>query len=80
MGEIVRSSDRKMEIYISDVKGSSDESSDEEFASSGARKDIIKSILDKVSIKAQKELNMGIEIVDVQIKEFHITNSSNKII
>ena len=67
MGEIVRSSDRKMEIYISDVKGSSDESSDEEFASSGARKDIIKSILDKVSIKL-KELNMGIEIVDVQIK------------
>ena len=66
MGEIVRSSDRKMEIYISDVKGS-DESSDEEFASSGARKDIIKSILDKVSIKL-KELNMGIEIVDVQIK------------
>ena len=67
MGEIVRSSDRKMEIYISDVKGASDESSDEEFASSGARKDIIKSILDKVSIKL-KELNMGIEIVDVQIK------------
>ena len=67
MGEIVRSSDRKMEIYISDVKGSSDESSDEEFASLGARKDIIKSILDKVSIKL-KELNMGIEIVDVQIK------------
>ena len=66
MGEIVRSTDRKMEIYISDVKGS-DEASDEELAKSGARKDIIKSILDKVSSKLE-ELNMGIEIVDVQIK------------
>lgn len=66
MGEIVRSTDRKMEIYISDVKGS-DEASDEELAKSGARKDIIKSILNKVSSKL-KELNMGIEIVDVQIK------------
>tara|TARA_B100001996_G_scaffold28194_1_gene21583 strand:+ start:211 stop:1146 length:936 start_codon:yes stop_codon:yes gene_type:complete len=66
MGEIVRSTDRKMEIYISDVKGS-DEASDEELAKSGARKDIIKSILDKVGSKLE-ELNMGIEIVDVQIK------------
>ena len=66
MGEIVRSSDRKMEIYISDVKGSS-ASSDEEYVSSGARKDIIKSILEKVGVKLE-ELNMGIEIVDVQIK------------
>lgn len=66
MGEIVRSSDRKMEIYISDVKGS-DEASDEELAIMGARKDIIQSILNKVSSKL-KELNMGIEIVDVQIK------------
>ena len=66
MGEIVRSSDRKMEIYISDVKGSNT-SSDEEYISSGARKDIIKSILEKVGVKLE-ELNMGIEIVDVQIK------------
>ena len=66
MGEIVRSSDRKMEIYISDVKGS-DEASDEELAITGARKDIIQSILNKVSSKLE-ELNMGIEIVDVQIK------------
>ena len=66
MGEIVRSTDRKMEIYISDVKGS-DEASDEELAKSGARKDIIKSILNKVGSKLD-ELNMGIEIVDVQIK------------
>ena len=66
MGEIVRSSDRKMEIYISDVKGS-DEASDEDLAIIGARKDIIQSILNKVSSKLE-ELNMGIEIVDVQIK------------
>ena len=57
---------RKMEIYISDVKGS-DEASDEELAITGARKDIIQSILNKVSSKLE-ELNMGIEIVDVQIK------------
>ena len=67
MGEIVRSTDRKMEIYISDVKGSSDEASDEDYITSGARKNIIKSILNKVSSKLE-ELNMGIEIVDVQIK------------
>ena len=66
MGEIVRSTDRKMEIYISDVKGS-DEASDENYVTSGARKNIIKSILDKVASKLE-ELNMGIEIVDVQIK------------
>jgi len=66
MGEIVRSTDRKMEIYISDVKGS-DEASDEDYITSGARKNIIKSILNKVSSKLE-ELNMGIEIVDVQIK------------
>jgi len=66
MGEIVRSTDRKMEIYISDVKGS-DETSDSDYISSGARKNIIKSILNKVSYKLE-ELNMGIKIVDVQIK------------
>jgi len=68
MGEIVRSSDREMEIYISDVKGSGDEDkNNEEFVREGARKDIIKSILLKVENKLQ-ELNMGIEVVDVQIK------------
>jgi len=66
MGEIVRSTNRKMEIYISDVKGS-DETSDSDYISSGARKNIIKSILNKVSYKLE-ELNMGIKIVDVQIK------------
>ena len=68
MGEIVRSSDRKMEIYISDVEGtSSDSQGNNEFAASGARIDIIESILSKVEEKLL-ELNMGIEVVDVQIK------------
>jgi len=68
MGEIVRSSDRKMEIYISDVEGtSSDSQGNNEFAASGARIDIIESILSKVEEKLV-ELNMGIEVVDVQIK------------
>jgi membrane protease subunit HflC len=66
MGEIVRSSKREMIIYISDVKGS-DGASDDDYETAGARKNIIKSILNKVSAKLE-ELNMGIEIVDVQIK------------
>ena len=66
MSEIVRSTDREMEIYISDVEGSNEALEDELF-STGARIDIIKSILDKVSDKLV-ELNMGIEVIDVQIK------------
>ena len=67
MGEIVRSSDREMEIYISDVKGSDDDKNNEELTRKGARKDIIQSILLKVENKLH-ELNMGIQVVDVQIK------------
>ena len=68
MGEIVRSSDREMEIYISDVKGSENDSKEnEEFAKVGARKDIVESILNKVEAKLL-HLEMGIEVVDVQIK------------
>ena len=68
MGEIVRSSDREMEIYISDVKGSENDSKEnEEFAKVGARKDIVESILNKVQAKLL-DLKMGIEVVDVQIK------------
>jgi len=68
MGEIVRSTERKMEIYISDSEGETSEAYDnEELNSPGARIDIINSILSKVDEKLL-ELNMGIEIVDVQIK------------
>ena len=66
MGEIVRSTNRKMEIYISDVEGSDSDKNDELLAP-GARIDIIQSILLKVEEKLE-ELNMGIEVVDVQIK------------
>ena len=68
MGEIVRSTDRKMEIYISESEGETSGAYDnEELNSPGARIDIISSILSKVDEKLL-ELNMGIEIVDVQIK------------
>jgi len=68
MGEIVRSTNRKMEIYISESEGETSEAYDnEELNSPGARIDIINSILSKVDEKLL-ELNMGIEIVDVQIK------------
>ena len=66
MGEIVRSTDRTMVIYESE----SDQSAtnpDEDLVDSGARLEIIDSILNKVKMKLD-ELNMGIDVVDVQIK------------
>jgi len=67
MGEIVRSTDREMEIYISEVRGADNEVKSEDYITSGARMNIIKSILAKVQSKLI-ELKMGIEVVDVQIK------------
>jgi membrane protease subunit HflC len=67
MGEIVRSTNREMEIYISDVKGSVDDEGEDEYITTGARIDIIQSILSKVQNKLIK-LNMGIDVIDVQIK------------
>ncbi len=67
MGEIVRSTNREMEIYISDVKGSVDYEGEDEYITTGARIDIIQSILSKVQNKLI-ELNMGIDVIDVQIK------------
>mgnify|MGYP003952535449 FL=1 len=66
MGEIVRSTDRTMVIYESE----SDQSTsnlDDDLVDSGARLEIIDSILTKVKLKLE-ELQMGIEVVDVQIK------------
>ncbi len=62
MSEIVRSTDRKMGVYDSDIEGGSDEVIKE-----GARKSIIESILLSVESKLN-ELNIGISIVDFQIK------------
>ena len=64
MSEIIRSSDRKMEVYDTAVE--SDENI-EEFLKEGARKQIIVSILNSVQSKLE-ELNIGISVVDVQIK------------
>tara|TARA_Y100000590_G_C15595106_1_gene967712 strand:- start:293 stop:1225 length:933 start_codon:yes stop_codon:yes gene_type:complete len=66
MGEIVRSTDRTMVIYESESDQSAS-SPDEDLVDSGARLEIIDSILNKVKMKLD-ELNMGIDVVDVQIK------------
>ena len=66
MGEIVRSTDRTMVIYESESDQSTS-SPDEDLVDSGARLEIIDSILSKVKMKLD-ELNMGIDVVDVQIK------------
>ena len=62
MSEIVRSSNRIMETYESDI---SKDNSD--LLHIGARQGIIQSILLNVSNKLS-ELNLGIEVIDVQIK------------
>jgi membrane protease subunit HflC len=64
MSEIIRSSDRKMEVYDTEVDN---ESIEEEILKEGARKEIIVSILNSVQEKLE-ELNIGISVVDVQIK------------
>ena len=62
MSEIVRSTDREMGVYESDLDNSSDD-----VIKSGARTAIIESILNSVEAKLI-ELNIGISIVDFQIK------------
>ena len=66
MSEIIKSSDRVMNVFDS---GYSDnrEGVQEEYVTDGARLEIIEEILKNVHDKLN-ELNMGIEIVDVQIK------------
>ena len=62
MSEIVRSTNREMGVYDSELKDTSDE-----IIKEGARKAIIESILMSVESKLE-ELNIGISIVDFQIK------------
>ena len=64
MSEIIRSSNRDMETYESEIENNV---SDEDFLHTGAREKIIESILSNVSDKLT-DLNLGIEVVDVQIK------------
>jgi len=62
MSEIIRSSQRTMETYESQIS-----SDDSDLLNAGARIDIIQSILLNVSNKLS-ELNLGIQVVDVQMK------------
>ena len=67
MSEIVKSSDREMDINDSGYSENRDGADNEEFVTDGARLEIISAILYNVDQKLN-ELNMGIDIVDVQIK------------
>ena len=74
MVEIVRSSDRVM--VIQDVESSSVNVNNkviEDFSAKGARLEIVESILESVS-KRLLELQMGIEILDVQLKRINYTS------
>ncbi len=73
MVEIVRSSNRVM--IIQDVESSSVNVNNkviEDSSAKGARLDIVESILESVS-KRLLDLNMGIEILDVQLKRINYT-------
>ena len=72
--EIIRSSDRVMAIQ--DVESSSVNVNDkisEDLTAEGARLKIIESILESVSTRLL-DLNMGIEILDVQLKRINYNN------
>ncbi len=73
MVEIVRSSNRAM--IIQDVESSSVNVNNkviEDFSAKGARLEIVESILESVS-KRLLDLNMGIEILDIQLKRINYT-------
>ena len=63
MSEIIRSSNREMEVYDTEVG----DNSEEEILKEGARIEIIQSILESVQKKLE-ELNLGLTVIDVQIK------------
>ena len=68
MEEIIRSTDRKMETYDEEDKKQS--TTDSKEVVPGARLNILNTILDNVSSKLG-ELDMGIEVLDVQIKRMN---------
>ena len=75
MVEIVRSSNRTMAIQ--DVESSTVNINDEisqDYSAEGARLEIIESILNSVSSKLL-ELNIGIEIIDVNLKRINYTQT-----
>ena len=63
MSEIIRSTNREMEVYDSEVENTQED----EVIKEGARIEIINSILNSVQSKLG-ELNLGIDVVDVQMK------------
>ena len=65
MGQIIKSTNREMSML--DSNEGTEEEANEDYTVPGARLEIIASILNNVHDKLN-ELNMGIEIVDVQIK------------
>lgn len=68
--EIIRSSDREMviqEVESADISTSLDSSQFEDFDIPGARAKIIDAIVENVRTKL-KDLNLGIEVIDLQIK------------
>ena len=67
MSEIVKSSTRTMDVNDSGYSENRGDGYEEEYVTDGARLEIINDILFSVDSKL-KELEMGIEIVDVQIK------------
>ena len=63
MSEIIRSSNRIMEVYDTEVENDGNQ----EILKEGAREEIILSILQSVQTKLE-ELHIGISVIDVQIK------------
>ena len=70
MDEIIRSTQRQMQTLEDDDEGDITSSSSSSNSSKGARLDIIKSIKDNVTSRLA-ELQMGIEVVDVQLKRIN---------
>ncbi len=71
MEEIIRSTDRKMELYAAETMDKTMDQGQKNINSvPGARLEIIKNIQNKVGKKLE-ELDIGIEVVDVQLKRIN---------
>ncbi|HDP67451.1 MAG TPA: protease modulator HflC [Candidatus Marinimicrobia bacterium] len=78
--EIIRSSDREMitqEVESADITTSLDSSQFEDFDVPGARAKIIDTIVENVSTKLE-DLNLGIEVIDLQIKRIDYNTEVQK--
>lgn len=78
--EIIRSSDREMviqEVESADITTSLDSAQFEDFDVPGARAKIIDTIVENVSTKLE-DLNLGIEVIDLQIKRIDYNTEVQK--